>query len=131
MGVPRPCLPRTSLMPRRPCFGCGGTFAYTVGEQYQRSARSPSWLAAARANRDHPNTGAFRVTPAGWVALVLMYLALHFALYVLKLRDLPSFSREWTIFSYHLWSFLGVTAASLLAWALAPTHEGAAATVAA
>ena len=40
----------------------------------------------------------------GWLGLVLAYLALHLALYVLKLRHLPAFSQEATIFGYQFWS---------------------------
>jgi hypothetical protein len=60
------------------------------------------------------------VTAVGWLALVLVYLALHFGVYVLKLRDLPAFSQESTIFGYHFWSALVVSGASVIGWLVAP-----------
>ena len=66
------------------------------------------------------------MTPIGWLALVLAYLAVHLGLYVVKLRDLPSFSREATIFGYHFWSATLVGVAAVGGWLLAPSWTSAA-----
>jgi hypothetical protein len=71
------------------------------------------------------------VTELGWLELVLAYLALHLAAYVVKLRDLPAFGQEATIFGYHLWSAVLVSGLSLVAWLSAPSMERFAVAVAA
>jgi hypothetical protein len=57
---------------------------------------------ACASNRD-------RVTAAGWLAILGVYLAGHFLLYAVKLRFLPAFGTENVIFRYHLWSAVAVT----------------------
>jgi hypothetical protein len=66
------------------------------------------------------------VTALGWFELVLVYLALHLALYVLKLRDLSAFSQESTIFAYHFWSAACLSGLGVVGWLLAPSLESAA-----
>ena len=57
----------------------------------------------------------------GWSAA---YLAGHLALYVLVLRHARPFSREASIFLYHLASAVGMTLVLLLALLLAPSNSG-------
>jgi hypothetical protein len=71
------------------------------------------------------------VTPIGWLILVLAYLAAHLALYVVKLRDLPAFSQEGTIFGYHFWSAVLVGVLAVLGFLLAPSSTSAAVAAAA
>jgi hypothetical protein len=71
------------------------------------------------------------LTALSWVELVLVYLALHLALYVLKLRDARAFSQESTIFAYHFWSAATVSALGVLGWLVAPSPESAAVAAAA
>jgi hypothetical protein len=71
------------------------------------------------------------VSAVGWLALVLAYLALHLALYVLKLRDVPAFSQEATIFGYHFWSAVTVSVLAVLGLLLAPSSANAAVAAAA
>jgi hypothetical protein len=70
------------------------------------------------------------LTALGWFELVLVYLALHLAIYVLKLRNISAFSREATIFGYHFWSATGISSAAVIGWLLAPSLENAAVVVA-
>jgi hypothetical protein len=49
------------------------------------------------------------VDPVFWLGLAAAYLLVHLAAYILVLRDLPAFSREKTIFLYHLISALAMT----------------------
>ncbi len=71
------------------------------------------------------------MTPIGWFVVVLAYLALHLALYVVRLRDLPAFSQEATIFGYHFWSALLVGVLAVLGFLLAPSSTSAAVAAAA
>ncbi|MDQ6670578.1 MAG: hypothetical protein M3069_07455 [Chloroflexota bacterium] len=66
------------------------------------------------------------MTALTWFELVLLYLVLHFGLYVLKLRNLPAFSQESTIFGYHFWSAAGLSMAAIIAWLADPSRETAA-----
>ena len=56
------------------------------------------------------------MTSESLLKLVLIYVALHFMLYVLVLRHHAAFGREATIFGYHFWSAILVSVGSLLCW---------------
>jgi hypothetical protein len=71
------------------------------------------------------------MTSSGWLVLAVAYLALHFAAYVLTLRERAAFRHEAVIFGYHFWSAVALTTVSCVSWALKPTFEQAAAVVAA
>jgi hypothetical protein len=56
------------------------------------------------------------VTSESLLRLVLIYVALHFMLYVVVLRHHAAFGHEATIFGYHFWSAMLVSLGSLLCW---------------
>ena len=71
------------------------------------------------------------MTGLNWFELVIVYLALHLGLYILRFRQAPAFSREATIFGYHFWSAIGVSTAAVIGWLAAPSSETAALVIAA
>jgi hypothetical protein len=57
------------------------------------------------------------------IVAILIYLASHFALFVLVLRHLPPFQREKTIFLYHAMPAAGVALLAVSAWIVMPDAE--------
>ncbi|MBV9173001.1 MAG: hypothetical protein JOZ81_23305 [Chloroflexi bacterium] len=68
---------------------------------------------------------------AAWLAILAAYLAVHFAVYVVKLRHLPAFAAEGTIFGYHLCSAVAVTLGAIVLAVASRSSESIALLVAA